>query len=180
MRTCNKQRLMCPKSEALATDANVILESLNPSLFPGVPSSVEAHSGFAGEQAKSVPFCISTHDSAEGNRNRTATQILSAVQTAIAQHSATRVTIVGHSLGAAIALLDGIYLPLHISGVTFRTIGYGTPRVSPPVLRVRKRFLRNAQVGNQAFADYVDSHISFTHINNKKDIVPILPGTIRP
>lgn len=32
------------------------------------------------------------------------------------------------------------------------------------------------QVGNQAFADYVDSHISFTHINNKKDPVPIVPG----
>ncbi|KAF9443746.1 lipase class 3 family protein [Macrolepiota fuliginosa MF-IS2] len=127
--------------EALATDADAFQESLDPSLFPGVSSSVEAHSGFAGEQAK------------------TATQILSAVQTAIAQHSATHVTIVGHSLGAAIALLDGIYLPLHISGVTFRTIGYGTPRV-----------------GNQAFADYVDSHISFTHINNREDPVPTVPG----
>ncbi len=60
---------------------------------------------------------------------RTAPAVLSAVQTAIAQHAATRVTIVGHSLGAAIALLDGIFLPLHIGGVTFRTIGYGTPRV---------------------------------------------------
>lgn len=30
---------------------------------------------------------------------RTATQILSAVQTAIAKHGATRVTTVGHSLG---------------------------------------------------------------------------------
>jgi hypothetical protein len=36
-----------------------------------------------------------------------------------------------HSIitGAAIALLDGVYLPLHISGVSFKVIGYGMPRV---------------------------------------------------
>ncbi|KAF8167207.1 lipase class 3 family protein [Crassisporium funariophilum] len=129
------------KIEADATDADAILESLSPTLFPGVSSSVEAHSGFANEQAK------------------TATTILAAVQKAIAAHAATRVTIVGHSLGAAIALLDGVYLPLHITGVTFRTIGYGMPRV-----------------GNQAFANYVDAHLTLTHINNKEDLVPILPG----
>jgi hypothetical protein len=39
-------------SEAMATDANAFLESLDPSLFPGVSSSVEVHSGFANEQAK--------------------------------------------------------------------------------------------------------------------------------
>jgi hypothetical protein len=32
------------------------------------------------------------------------------------------------------------------------------------------------QVGNQAFADYVDQYLHFTHINNKQDSVPILPG----
>lgn len=33
------------------------------------------------------------------------------------------------------------------------------------------------QVGNQAFADYVDAHAtSLNHINNKKDPIPILPG----
>ncbi|PFH50220.1 hypothetical protein AMATHDRAFT_193502 [Amanita thiersii Skay4041] len=127
--------------EAIATDANAFLTSLDPTLFPGVSSSVEVHNGFADEHAK------------------TANQILSAVRTAISQHGATRVTIVGHSLGAALALLDGVFLPLHISGVSFRTIGYGMPRV-----------------GNQAFADYVDAHLSLTHINNKKDLVPIVPG----
>ncbi|TFK42180.1 lipase class 3 family protein [Crucibulum laeve] len=127
--------------EADLTDVKAVLGTLDATLFPGVSSSVEVHEGFRDEQAK------------------TATQILSAVRTAISAHSATRVTVVGHSLGAAIALLDGVYLPLHISDVTFRTIGYGMPRV-----------------GNQAFADYVDSHITLTHINNKKDPVPILPG----
>ena len=32
------------------------------------------------------------------------------------------------------------------------------------------------QVGNQDFANYVDAHATLTHINNKEDIVPILPG----
>lgn len=39
-------------SEADATDGNVFLESLNPTLFPGISSSVEVHRGFAKEQAK--------------------------------------------------------------------------------------------------------------------------------
>lgn len=127
--------------EADATDVDAVLEPLNPTLFPGISSSIEAHSGFANEQAKTAPT------------------ILAAVRTAISAHGATKVTIVGHSLGAAIALLDSVYLPLHVSGVTFRTVGYGMPRV-----------------GNQAFANYVDAHLSLTHINNKKDLVPIVPG----
>ena len=67
--------------------------------------------------------------------------------------------------GAAIGLLDAIYLPLHIPNLTTRFVGYGLPRV-----------------GNQHFADYVDAAVqgatlsAVTHINNKKDDVPILPG----
>ena len=41
-----------PCSEAVATDLNVPFRSLDPTLFPGINSSVEAHSGFANEQAK--------------------------------------------------------------------------------------------------------------------------------
>ena len=32
-------------------------------------------------------------------------------------------------VGAAISLLDGVYLPQHISGVSFKVIAYGLPRV---------------------------------------------------
>ncbi|THV02157.1 lipase class 3 family protein [Dendrothele bispora CBS 962.96] len=128
--------------EALLTDSEFVLEPLDSSLFPGVSSSIETHNGFAAEQAK------------------TATTILSAVQTTLTAHSVNSVTLVGHSLGAAISLLDSIYLPLHLpSGTTFRSVLYGLPRV-----------------GNPAFADYVDAHASVTHINNKEDVVPILPG----
>ncbi|KAF5312472.1 hypothetical protein D9619_002478 [Psilocybe cf. subviscida] len=129
------------KIQADATDLDAFQQSLDSSLFPGVSSSVKAHNGFSDEQAKTAPA------------------ILSAVQQAISAHGATKVTIVGHSLGAALALLDGVYLPLHISGVSFQVIGYGMPRV-----------------GNQAFANYVDAHLSVTHINNREDLVPIVPG----
>nr|GAT53480.1 predicted protein [Mycena chlorophos] len=129
------------------TDASFVLESLNATLFPGVSSSVKAHSGFANEQAK------------------TATTILSAVQTAISKYGAKNVTLVGHSLGAALALLDSVYLPLHVSGVTFSTVTYGMPRV-----------------GNLDFADLASDR-PISHINNKWvllwllliDPVPTLP-----
>ena len=62
--------------------------------------------------------------------------------------------------GAAISLLDTVYLHLQIPSATVSYIGYGLPRV-----------------GNQDFANYVDSlGLSITHINNKEDFVPILPG----
>ncbi|KAJ3483663.1 hypothetical protein NLI96_g6166 [Meripilus lineatus] len=127
----------------LLTDADFILENLDSSLFPGISSSVEVHSGFAATHSRSAP------------------SVLSAVQTALTNFQANQVTIVGHSLGGAIALLDAVYLPLHLSsGVTFKTVTYGMPRV-----------------GNPAFASYVDAHVtSLNHINNKEDLVPILPG----
>ncbi|GJE91296.1 lipase family protein [Phanerochaete sordida] len=131
-------------SEFLAdlTDADIFRESLDSSLFPGISSSVTAHSGFADEQAK------------------TAASVLAAVKTGISKYGAKKVTLVGHSLGAAIALLDAVYLPLHVSGVSFQTVLYGLPRV-----------------GNQDFADYVDAHVtSFTRINNEEDPIPIVPG----
>ena len=39
-------------SQADLTDASVLLKPLDASLFPGISPSVEAHSGFAAEQAK--------------------------------------------------------------------------------------------------------------------------------
>jgi len=123
------------------TDGDFFLGSLDSSLFPGVSSSVEVHSGFRDEQAL------------------TASSILSAVQEGISSHGTGSVTLVGHSLGAALSLLDSVYLPLHISGATFKTVTYGMPRV-----------------GNKDFANYVDANLNLTHINNMKDPVPILPG----
>lgn len=131
------------------SDIDIPKRSLDPTLFPGVPSSVEVHSGFAGQQQNAAPA------------------ILSAVQSTLSSHPGASVTIVGHSLGGAIALIDSVFLPLHLpSGTTITTITYGMPRV-----------------GNQDFANYVDAHVTslnggtgLTHINNKEDPIPIVPG----
>ncbi|KAI0642037.1 lipase [Trametes meyenii] len=126
----------------LLTDGNIIRKALDSTLFPGVSSSVTVHEGFAGEQAKS------------------ASDILAAVQKAISKFGSSNIVTTGHSLGAAIALLDALFLPLHIPGATVSFIGYGLPRV-----------------GNQAFANYVDAQpVTVTHVNNEEDFVPILPG----
>lgn len=125
----------------LITDADFFLDPLDQTLFPGIDPGIEVHNGFAEAHAE------------------TATDVLTAVNTALTKSGFNQVTIVGHSLGAALAVLDGVYLPLNIPDVNFRTIGYGMPRV-----------------GNQAFADYVDANVPLTRITNKNDVVPILPG----
>ena len=98
---------------------------------------------------------------------RTAPTILAAVLALFKQHSASSVVVTGHSLGAALALLDSVYLQLHLpAGTRVDMVGYGMPRV-----------------GNRAFAEYVDAmhsadsvKVTVTHINNKKDPIPIVPG----
>jgi predicted lipase len=71
---------------------------------------------------------------------------------------------VGHSLGAALALLDGVFFRKQLdSSVSVRVVGYGMPRV-----------------GNQDFANFVDGELSglVTHVNNEEDPVPTLPPTL--
>lgn len=127
---------------AYATDANFTLSPLDPTYFPGLPSNIQVHSGFASQQAV------------------TASNILMAVKTIMSNYSTTHVTVVGHSLGGAIALLDSVYLPLHLpNGTLLETVIYGLPRV-----------------GNKAFADYIDAKLPLAHITNKKDFIPIIPS----
>ncbi|KAG1770869.1 Alpha/Beta hydrolase protein [Suillus placidus] len=131
------------------TDANALMERLDPMLFPGVDSSVEVHSGFANEHAL------------------TASIILKEVKSLISQYNANSVTLVGHSLGGALAELGRrlcvgcVFMALNLpSSIAIKGVTYGTPRV-----------------GNPAWATLFDSMISdFQRINNKKDIVPIVPG----
>ena len=93
---------------------------------------------------------------------RTASNILAIVQNTLSMKNTSSVTVVGHSLGGALALLDGVFLSLQLpKSVTVKVISYGMPRV-----------------GNQAFANLVDSQLSglVTHVNNKEDPVPTVPG----
>lgn len=126
----------------IITDADFILTPLNSALFPGIGSSIKTHNGFGDAHARS------------------ATAVLAAVRNAISKYSATKVTIIGHSLGGALATISSIYLPLHLPADTvFKTITYGSPRV-----------------GNQAFVDYINARRDVSRVVNRADIVPIVPG----
>ncbi|KLO12646.1 alpha/beta-hydrolase [Schizopora paradoxa] len=140
---------------SLVIDLNVFMTPLNSTLFPGLPSSIAVHSGFADSHA------------------RIAEAVLSAVNMTLTMHASLSpsVTLTGHSLGAALSLLDAIYLSLHLPDSTrFKYVGFGLPRV-----------------GNQEFANYVDdlavrfdselkNGTSFTRITDKRDLIPINPG----
>ncbi|KAJ4477072.1 alpha/beta-hydrolase [Lentinula edodes] len=129
--------------ESDLTDVEVLLASLDTSLFPGVSSSVQVHDGFKNEHAK------------------TASVILAEVRTLMASKNTNNVMAVGHSLGGALAELDALFFALNLpSGSNISAVTYGTPRV-----------------GNPAFASLIDQHVpSFKHINNEKDLIPIVPG----
>ncbi|EJT98309.1 lipase [Dacryopinax primogenitus] len=122
-------------------DLSFMLVDIDQTYFPGT-SGLEVHEGFQ-----------STFES-------TAASVLSGVQTAISSHGATQVYVVGHSLGAAIALFDALYLHEKVN-VTITVRLFGLPRV-----------------GSQAFANYVDSNLGgLYHVTNDNDIVPRLPST---
>ncbi|KAI0630904.1 lipase [Trametes polyzona] len=126
----------------LLVDADIVKVNLNARLFPGVSSAVEVHRGFVDAQAG------------------TASQILGAVRDAMGSFDTNNVALTGHSLGAAISLLDAIFFHVQIPTAKVTFIGYGLPRV-----------------GNEAFANYVDAQaISVTHINCREDLIPIVPG----
>ncbi|KAI0057779.1 alpha/beta-hydrolase [Artomyces pyxidatus] len=97
------------------TDLTIAQEALNPKLFPGVPSGVEVHSGFANEHAQ------------------TAAAILTEVKRLMKLHSSTSVILVGHSLGGALAELDSLFMKLNLpAGTAIKAVTYGTPRVGNP------------------------------------------------
>ncbi|KAK0484104.1 alpha/beta-hydrolase [Armillaria luteobubalina] len=118
--------------QPIFTDIDIILSNLDSNLFPGLSSDIEVHSGFKESQA------------------RAAADVLSNVTIAMSTYSTNSVAVVGHSLGGALALLDGVYLDLQLPSATVSVFSYGMPRV-----------------GNQAFADYVDANVNVTHVNNK-------------
>ncbi|KAF8320778.1 lipase [Clavulina sp. PMI_390] len=128
---------------AILDDLDFFLEPLDQTYFPGISSSIEVHSGF------------------QASHNRAASGILTAVQAAMSATGSTHVVLTGHSLGAALAVLTAVYLPLHLpSGTTYTTNVFGLPRP-----------------GNPAFANYVDANITnFSYVTNKLDYIPILPG----
>ncbi|KAG8780779.1 hypothetical protein FRC12_022624, partial [Ceratobasidium sp. 428] len=130
--------------ESLLTDAKFLLSQLDPKLFPNVSSKVMVHTGFRDAHASSAP------------------SILAAVKKIIAEKGATKVTVVGHSLGGAVAALETLYLKLNLPTMAIKGVTYGQPRV-----------------GNPDFANWIDATIDdFSRITSMDDPIPILPGRL--
>jgi predicted lipase len=99
-------------STPLLEDLDFVLEPLDPDLFPDVSSDVQVHSGFKKAHSDS------------------ASAVLDAVQNTINSTGTSSVAVVGHSLGAAIALIDTLFLSMNLDpNIRIRHIGYGLPRV---------------------------------------------------
>jgi len=97
---------------AVLTDLEVRRVDPDPTLFPGLPTDAEVHSGFAIEHKK------------------TARQILAEVEQLMVEYSSMHVVLVGHSLGGALAELDSIFMKLNLPAeTTVRGVTFGTPRV---------------------------------------------------
>ncbi|KAJ7173051.1 alpha/beta-hydrolase [Mycena crocata] len=109
----------------------------------GTPEGVEVHNGFQTAWVQS------------------STLVLSAVQKLQAQVPDASVLVTGHSLGAAVSLLDAIFLKQQLpSNTSIQVAGFGRPRV-----------------GNTAFATWVDSMFGDknTFVVSRDDPVPHVP-----
>ncbi|KAI1789485.1 alpha/beta-hydrolase [Ganoderma leucocontextum] len=104
---------------------------------------------------------VQVHGGFADEHAKTATIILDEVKKLLSSYGASTVVAVGHSLGGALAELDAMFLTLNLpSSVHVKAVTYGTPRV-----------------GNPAWAALFDSKVpDFVRINNRKDLVPIVPG----
>ena len=124
------------------------------------------------------------HDGFMDTQERTSDLVLSTVQSALKSTGSKKVLVVGHSLGAAIASIDGMMLKMKLDpSIAITTTVFGLPRV-----------------GNKAWADLVDQTVSaphlrtnaqmltrgayalqlgtsFTHVTNQDDPVPRVPPT---
>ncbi|QRV84520.1 Lipase (class 3) [Ceratobasidium sp. AG-Ba] len=106
-----------------------------------------------------VSSSVKTHNGFQEAQERSATAKLAAKK-AMSEKSTSLVTLTGHSLGGAISLIDALYLSINLPSAKLKVVTHGMPRV-----------------GNPAFATLIDSKIQdLSHINNEKDLVPIIPG----
>ncbi|KAG8682652.1 hypothetical protein FRC08_014821 [Ceratobasidium sp. 394] len=129
-------------TQAVLTDLNLVPLPLDTTHFPGAPALALVHSGF------------------KNAHGRTATVILDTVKQVIQERGAKTVISVGHSLGGALALLEGLHMRLNLpSSVNVITRTFGQPRV-----------------GNDVFAQFVDQMLpDLARLTIKRDIVPVLP-----
>jgi len=127
---------------SVANDAQILLVGLDSTIFPNTNSSIKVHDGF---QKTFV---------------RTAPEILGNVTSLLESTGAQTIEVIGHSLGAAIAVMDAMMLTQNVDpSVNIVTRVFGLPRG-----------------GNQDWANFVDQTLSgLVHIHNKNDPVGTVP-----
>ncbi|KAG8963895.1 hypothetical protein FRC03_002451 [Tulasnella sp. 419] len=144
------------KIASIAVDLRFRQKPLDPNFFPNAPSTARVHSGFQ------KAFSATARDHLEQiKKYLEGVRVDGDHEGEYFVYHPTSVVIVGYSMGAAVALLNALYLreqlPAHIS---IRTISIGSP-----------------MVGNWDFARWADQLLApIQHNNiriaNKLDIVP--------
>ncbi|SJX62485.1 related to triacylglycerol lipase precursor [Sporisorium reilianum f. sp. reilianum] len=137
-------------------------QGTNTSSFASILNDADFDKDPVNSRLSYLGASVEVHGGFQDTWLRTADSVLAQVKSALASHPGSAVLTVGHSLGAAVSLLDALYLKKQLPSNSVRSIVFGQPRT-----------------GNQAFADAVDANLAgFVHINNGHDPVPRLPPTI--
>ncbi|CAE6466605.1 unnamed protein product [Rhizoctonia solani] len=124
---------------------DIALVQLPTDRFPSCPVTTQVHLGFLESHKRSIDPIFET------------------VRVILTEKEATQILTVGHSLGAALAMLDGLYMREHLASS----------------INIRVRTLGGPRVGNKAFADCFDTKIpDMVRITNKRDPIPILPPVV--
>ncbi|KAJ7035534.1 lipase [Mycena alexandri] len=128
----------------LLTDITFVQESLNATMFSRMDSEIRVHSGFAGEHVKTARAVLAAVNSTFNTSSVTVTR-----------HSLTRICY----FGAALALLDSVYLSLHLPvSTSFTTISSGT-FLSPSV-------------------GWFSAVFILDDCSTRKDPIPVVPGKL--
>lgn len=128
---------------SILNNVQIDLVNLNSTRFPGADANIRVHDGF------------------QKTFERTADDVLSRVQAALVSKGAKKVLVTGHSLGAAVAMMDAVMLKKYVNAsVEIKATLFGLPRG-----------------GNVAWANFIDATLSntMTYISNQNDPVPTLP-----
>ncbi|KAJ6517430.1 alpha/beta-hydrolase [Mycena vitilis] len=134
------------------TDVGSFLSVLNDAKFELVALNATRFPETAGKN-------ITVHDGFQETFERTADELLAGVQAALASTGVKKITVTGHSLGAALASMTGIMIKNAVDPtVDVSVSGFGLPRG-----------------GNKAWANFVDSKIGLIFVTNQHDPVPTLP-----
>jgi hypothetical protein len=134
------------------TDPKEFLSILNDAEFGLVPLNASRFPSTVGQN-------ITVHSGFQETFERTADGLLAGVMSGLASTGVKKVTVTGHSLGAALATMTGAMIKLAVpSDVDVSVTGFGLPRG-----------------GNQAWADFLDSQVGVNFMSNQNDPVPTVP-----